>query len=346
MKTLFTILFFLFAAPSFAASTYYISPTGKDSTCAAAKSMTSPAGPKMAFIFGCMVGGDTLIVNDGFYDEPLHKVGFNGFPPSGTAAAPTIIKAASGAKPWLRTVQNDPWGSIFEADGASYIIFDGIRWNGSIDAAKLPIPFEYVPFKFGKGHHIKILNGEAINLPDGWFTSNSGDSNEISKMIIHDSYKASSYNSGSTNCGQPTCWGYAFYWNGNNNIIKDNEIYNVPSWVVHLYCSGPAYCNNPNGTIVSGNKIHDYGYGDASRANGVLVSQGNANQVLSNAIWNGPAQTQPIAIGAAATNTIVKDNTFVAPAIIVPPAPTPTVAIDIKTTGAPQLTITVDGVKR
>jgi len=339
---------FLMASEAWAASTFYISPTGKDSTCAAAKSTTTPAGPKMAFVLSCMVGGDVLVMSSGFYDEPLHKVGFNGFPPSGSATAPTIIKAASGAKPWLRTVQNDPWGSIFEADGASYITFDGVSIDASIDAAKLPIAFEFVPFKFGKGNHIRIINGEVVNLPDGWFTSNSGDSNEVSGMKIHGNYKASLLLSGGTGCGQATCWGYPFYWNGSNNIIKNNEIYDVPSWVVHLYCAGLAYCNNPNSTIVSGNNIHDYGYGDPSRASGVVVWQGNANQVVSNAVWNGPAQTQPIFIGTAATNTIVKDNTFVAPSpppVVTPPTPG-TVTIDIKTDQGQTVGITVNGVKR
>ena len=339
--------------PAQAANTYYISPLGRDSSCLAARSPSTPAGPKLKFVLGCMATSDILIGREGVYDEPLHKVGLNGFFPNGTPFASTIFKAFPGENVWLRTTVNDPWGAIFEMDnGASYITFDGIKFDGWVDVAARGFSHEYVPIKLGSGsHHIKITNFEVKNLPDGWFSSNTGNDNEVSNFKMYDYFPASSYLSGGSACGQITCWGYPFYWNGQRNKILNGELSNIPSYGVHLYCSGLAFCKYPTETLVQGLKITNYGFRDLNRGAGILVYQGNLNKVFTNYVWGGAPWVTPIVIGDAATNTVLKDNVFGPPPVITPPPPVKpptgaTVAVDIKTTGAPTVTVTVDGVKR
>jgi len=293
-------------------STYYLAKTGINTTCAAARSVTTPAAT-MEFAMNCMIGGDTLIARAGVYEERLHKAGLNGMFPSGSAIAWTTFKAYPGEEVWVRTINDDPWGAIFEFDGGSYIHIDGINWDGYVSPTRIPFPEEYVMLKINQNsHHIKVSNGKIKNLADGWFSQNQGNDNELSGMKGGGYYKGSSYLSGGTGCEQATCWGYFAYWNGLRNKIIGNEVYDIPSWVVHLYCYSPAYCNRPTETLVKDNNFHDYGFGDSGRASGILVASGDANQVITNAVWNNMGYAA-IDIGPTATNTIVQGNTYVKP---------------------------------
>jgi hypothetical protein len=314
------LLFLLVAAQVQAATTYYVSPSGKDSTCTAARTASTPAGPKLQFVLGCMIGGDTLLARSGIYEEPLHKTGFNGMFPSGTATTPTLFKPFPGEQVTLKSTPS-PWGSIFEFDGPSFITFDGISFDGFVPPEFRGFAHEYVMVKIqANSHHIRILNGEVKNLPDGWFSSANGNDNEVSGMVIHDSFPASAYLSGGTKCAQIACWGYPFYWNGLRNQILRNHVYNVPSWIVHLYC-GAGGCTGPNETLVQDNNFHDFGDGDPTRANGILVYNGNANRVINNAVWNNKGTAQSIGVGPQATNTVLQGNTNVPPGVPVPPNP-------------------------
>jgi hypothetical protein len=318
---IFALLFLLVAAQVQAATTYYVSPAGKDSTCTVARTASTPAGPKLQFVMGCMIGGDTLLARGGIYEEPLHKAGLNGMFPRGVAGAPTLFKPFPGEKVWLRTVPTDPWSAIFEFDSHAYITFDGISFDGFVDPSRIPFTFEFVMVKIqAASHHIRIINGEVKNMPDGWWSSANGDDNEVSGMVMHDYFAASSYLSGGTGCAQAVCWGYPFYWNGLRNKITNNHVYNVPSWVVHLYCYA-GYCTAPTETLVQDNNIHDFGSGDPTRANGILVYNGNANRVINNAVWNNKGSAPSIAVGTAATSTILSGNTNVPPGVSVPPNP-------------------------
>jgi len=297
---------------------------------------------------GCMVGGDTLIARGGSYEEPLHKPGLNGMFPNGTAAAPTIFKAFPGETVWLKGVQDTggPWGAIFEFDNNSYITFDGISWDGSVNPASIPFEPWYVMLKINQSsHHIRITNGKLRMLPDGFFAQMNGNDNELSGLVGGGYYKGSKYLSGTNLCEQATCWGYFVYVNGLRNKILRNEVYDIPSYVVHAYCYA-GFCTNPTETLVQENNFHDYGFGDPIRASGILIHSGNANAVINNAVWNNKGFA-PIDIGPAATNTIVQGNTFVAPPtgtqpppVIQPPVPAPTTNwVDIRT----DKTVTITG---
>ncbi len=347
MKSL-LVAFFLLFATSINAATYYVSPSGTNTTCTNASNVNTPAGPKLQFVMGCMVGGDTLIARGGNYEEPLHKPGLNGMFPNGTATAPTIFKAFPGEIVWLSTVKSDPWGAIFEFDYNSYITFDGISWDGSVNPLIIPFAHELVMVKINESsHHIRITNGKLKNLPDGWFSQVNGADNELSGLVGGGYYKGSSYLSGGTGCGQATCWGYFTYVNGLRNKILRNEVYDIPSWVVHAYCffSQPPlppnfYCTAPTETLVQENNFHDYGFGDPSRASGILIASGNDNVVINNAVWNNKGFAT-IDIGPTATNTIVQGNTFVAPPVTQPPVPAPIPSnwVDIRT----DKTVTITG---
>jgi parallel beta-helix repeat protein len=86
-------------------------------------------------------------------------------------------------------------------------------------------------------------------------------------------------------CGQIHCFHYAFYVGGANNLFDGNEIYDVPSWVFHVYWD-TSQNGGPHSNIIRNNVIHDFGYGD-DRAAGILASSGAGNQVYNNTVYNG-----------------------------------------------------------
>src|SRR5262249_49578794 len=106
----------------------------------------------------------------------------------------------------------------------------------------------------------------------------AGDNIEIVNNRIHGGFQEY------TDCGQVHCFDYAFYVEGSNNLFTDNEIYDVASWVFHIYSSLQNVW--PHDNIVRNNIIHDFGFGD-SRADGILLSSGPRNAAYENIIYNG-----------------------------------------------------------
>ena len=94
------------------------------------------------------------------------------------------------------------------------------------------------------------------------------------------------------------CYTYPIYHSGSNSLFEGNELYNFPSWGIHVYGGSPDY------NVFRNNTIHDFGWGD-SRSSGILIYAGNGNQVYDNLIYNG---SQGIATGPGATNTQIYNN--------------------------------------
>ena len=86
-----------------------------------------------------------------------------------------------------------------------------------------------------------------------------------------------------TTCGGGGAYTYAFYIEGSFDLVDGNEVYDLPSWGIHLY-SG--YTEVPNDNIVRKNRIYNFGSRD-SRSNGILLSKGSNNLAYDNLIYNG-----------------------------------------------------------
>ncbi len=113
---------------SFAATTYYASPTGSGSTCSSASPCTITGGLQK------MSSGDTLILNDGTYTGTSNLIGDYAspqvWPPSGTSGSFTTIKAAHVGQAIIDAQYKSPAATnINRTTKVNYIHFDGIHFR-------------------------------------------------------------------------------------------------------------------------------------------------------------------------------------------------------------------------
>ena len=141
---------------------------------------------------------------------------------------------------------------------------------------------------------VRFQNNEFINNPYGAFFI-AGTNIEVVNNKIHGGFEEF------TGCGQVHCFEYAFYVTGSNNYFSRNEIYDVASWVFHIY----NYNGWPHDNIVDGNTIHDFGFGDP-RADGILLSSGPGNKAYNNVVYNG---SNGIAIWRECDDCVISNNT-------------------------------------
>ncbi len=170
---IFAIVSLLFATTSLFASTYYISPTGDDSSgtgssvlpwATLSKGMTS------------IKGGDTLICKDGTYTGYVNSIYFGGtgnqFPPFGTSSNYTIVKA--------------------EHDGEA--IFDGQDKNAMFDYVDVSSPTDNVYWQFEgllwcntPGPNVNLIHASYVKfLRCGAYDCGDGNTNNF--YIRHDDY--------------------------------------------------------------------------------------------------------------------------------------------------------------
>jgi parallel beta-helix repeat protein len=253
------------------AETYYVSPAGADSnpgtTAAPFRTINQALG-----VIGTVpgAGADTVVeVAAGTYNEGLiYNL------PSGTSwDHPFILRARSGDQVIIQAFDH---ANIDVADGHDYYaLIDGFLFDAAntlrgqvlISSGVNPEP-----------RFLRFQNNEFINNRGGGFLI-GGDNIEVVNNSIHGGVEEY------TACGQVHCFGYAFYVGGSNNLFAENEIYEMASWVFHIYNSSPD-TTRPHDNIVRNNVIHDFGYGDP-RANGILLSTGPHNSAYGNVIYNG-----------------------------------------------------------
>jgi hypothetical protein len=139
------------AAPLFA-STYYLSPNGSDTDSGTAaqpwKTLTR------AFQQG---GGHTYVLQNGTYDYTGMDINA---PPSGTAAAYTVIKAETDGAALIRRPIH------IDAPGTSYIRFEGLRWKANLDKQII-------------GHHLKFFR---CTFEDGPMTASNVKNTNVGRI--------------------------------------------------------------------------------------------------------------------------------------------------------------------
>jgi parallel beta-helix repeat protein len=253
------------------AADYYVAPYGAD---------TNPGTPEAPFrtITAALVkvgssqgagAGSSVEVAAGTYTETLM---FN--LPSGTSwDQPFTLRARPGE---IVTIQGSGETNIYIADGIEYysvidgFVFDGSNlWRPQVSIGSCCDP---------QPGSVRFQNNTFVNNRSGGFII-TGHNVEILNNTVHGGFVEFD------GCGQVHCFEYAFYVVGANNIFEGNEIYDVPSWVFHLYAQPPLN-GGPHSNIIRNNVIHDYGFGDP-RANGILASSGAGNQIQNNTLYNG-----------------------------------------------------------
>ena len=173
-KFIWVFLFFMFFISSVSGATYYISPDGLDSN----PGTFSQPWATFVHAIGSIVGGDTLILKDGVYEQRIGQyvsgAPYNSYSlPSGSDGAYTILKAENDG---MAIIQN---GGIWLGGavnggvpvGSSYIQIEGLKLRGS-------------NINIRGSYHIKVLrtgvkNGVAPDSRYGSVISISGDSHHV-----------------------------------------------------------------------------------------------------------------------------------------------------------------------
>ena len=148
IKFIWVFLFFMFLVSSVSGATYYISPTGDDTT---GDGTDENPWATLHKAFGEMVGGDTLILKDGVYIGENNMMDNNHKLPIGSDDAYTIVKAENVGEAIIDGENVRVPVSISEV---SYIVFEGIIFKSSSESV-----FSIIGGVGGStySHHIKIL---------------------------------------------------------------------------------------------------------------------------------------------------------------------------------------------
>jgi hypothetical protein len=279
------------------AATLFTSPGGSPSS-----NCTQASPCSIARSLALLAGGDTLIMAGGDYASGFGHP-YNANIPSGSAGAPTIIQAAQGQTPIIRSVTM-PGGT---GPGLQYITFDGITVDGG-------------GVGFGNGDHISFLNGVSRNTRDA---QNVGQGIAITGGK-HDIRIANSQIHGADL--------YGFYVSWFDSVIEDNLIYGNNSYGLHFFCGqypdGTRPCAKPGGdpfvpyvanNVVRRNRIYNNGYCDIpgttcliGSGTGAIIGAGPNNQFYNNVIFNnnnGGIQVYPGCIDCLFYNNTIWNNT-------------------------------------
>ncbi len=301
---------FVFSSSALAA-TYFVSKSGNNSTpCGQGPKLTINAG------IACMAGGDTLIIGGGTYNEIIasFNTAVTVAVPSGTAGAPTIIRAAAGERVLLQPMFfGYPGGGGVVSLGGSYVTVDGINVNAGFQT-------QTTDNRSGNGYsvdgdHMVVQNAELMN-GNGEGIITSGSFHIMRNLHIHDFR----FNRDGSPCvghrnddGQPCPHG--LYITGTDHLIEQVSSHDNSGNGIQLTCEGCTstrntirnssfYNNHNNWGIVAhpGNHIYNnlvYNNLDGIHANG-------GTDVYNNSVYNnGEIGIWPDGSGVRVKNNIV-----------------------------------------
>jgi parallel beta-helix repeat protein len=280
-------------------ATYYVDPVN---------------GPIRTIVDGVsrLYAGDTLIVKAGTYSEVLNT-NFHTLR-SGTSWDNTVNIIGEPGAVWTcggcQTLVNIATSQVNPV--IQYVIFKGFIFDG-IRTTFAPLAAGFSDGQHDTANYIRFQDNDIKNLPGGYAAQTYGKGIQFIKNKIHDSFVTGSHNGG-TACGQSICWGYPLYWGTADGLIDGNDIYNFPSFALHMY-NGAA--NTVNNNIVRNNKIHDFSTsywptpppgavaGGDPRGTAIILYSGANNRAYNNIIYNG---SQGITV--AGTGNQVYNNTI------------------------------------
>lgn len=235
MNVFITIFVLLLSTPAWA-TIYYVSKTASNgyavgsnsNSCAQAQDKATPKntidGSSTSVMDACVVGGDTVIVNEGTYTNQITN------PPAGTAEAYTIIMAdPSSARPLLRPDGTATQRGFYCDNGAacSYIRMEGFDVGEAYNSVKLTSTNVVT---LGYPHHMQFVNN-----------------------IFHDTRSTNFETTTSTGTGGE----------GGDHLIQGNEFYHTGIYYPSdhggkLYGPGHNTIYNPgNRTIIERNTFHN-----------------------------------------------------------------------------------------
>lgn len=227
-----TTTFFLIFVPTAQAATYYVAKTGSDS---------NPGTEALPFLtmgeaFDNMLGGDTVYVKEGTYDE---RISNTNEPPPGTSwDNATTVAAYPGHTPIIQpTYPGSGTLRVLDFNGAqgavdAYIIFDGFVIDGvNLNSNTIKIT--------NSANHIRITNSTVKNGTNtGILVSNEAPYVEIINNRIFNNGNGSGQHGVYLSTQNGTVRGNTIYDNtddgvkvndesgqGDNNLVEDNIVY-------------------------------------------------------------------------------------------------------------------------
>lgn len=231
----------------------------------AATMQTSPG--QLTTSLNSLHGGDELVLACGTYNAVIPA----GAIPSGSAGAPTIIRAATPRCAILQpTFGTSRIVSLGEGVEQHDITLDGLVLDGSSTGAS--IAALAINGQAGSRNltitnvEIRNLHGTASGMSTafgihyGWFASDAG-------IVIRNS---SIHDIGLGDTTSSDGWGYAIYLSAAYLTFENNEISNTSGFAIHGYAGGGDVSHN----IIRNNYIHDTGAA-------VLLCH-NQNQIVGN----------------------------------------------------------------
>jgi Right handed beta helix region len=269
------------------AATFYVATTGDDSnSCTEAQ---NPSTSKRNIIgarggLSCLGAGnaDILDVRAGNYNDRITSV------VSGTSFTnAATIRAHSGETVTLT-------GGI-GLEETSFVVFDGfIVRNQNIWVGSTTTPEN-------AGHHIRFLNFDVSGVNDDNLVIINRFSHHVE--FIGGSFHGAAYNpSGSYAGGSNAC--YAFYIEGQDNLVEHAVIYSNASYGIHAYSS---YSEKPDGNIYRYNEFYDNGSSNDQTSAALLLGSGDSNQAYDNIVRDN--YRNGITSSNGATNSKIYNNT-------------------------------------
>jgi hypothetical protein len=300
MKSIiFTIIFVLYAIPSWG-TTYWVAATGGtgSSTCSSIDGTSDPTVYARTIAAGllCMAAGDTLIVKNGTYTERIASNQVK----SGTAASPTIIKSENfrGATLLPPNHVDNSLDTVFWLSGKSWVVLDGFVLDGSnidspgilLNAASGIVSTDITI----QNNEIKHVFGKVGDTASGsCVTTGGGNRITIRNNKIWDCGFANPAHS------------HAIYLSGSDGLVEHNEVFQSSSHGVHQYSEAGGKNNN----IIRYNVIYE------TNGPAIIIGSGNNNLAHHNIIWdagdfeNIPAIRAGTATGASGTGNRIINNT-------------------------------------
>jgi parallel beta-helix repeat protein len=274
------------------ATTYYVRTTGDDTHPCALATVNDDAHARQTIGggVGCLVGGNTLIVGDGNYDEQDIN------PPVGSMGAPTIIQAANRNAAKIRPA-NTHYGFLLTH---SHITIDGfyIDCNAHFVAqcgGVLAPPGSALTDVTVKNGTVYKAGGDGTNVSEGSAIEGDLSNSSILNNDIIDTGRANS-----------SAFDHAVYvgddtTDSHNTIIDGNRITNT-------YCQSIVLYHSNHANVIRNNTVT----GDTCV--GILISLGAGNSAYNNVVYgnfNGiDVSSTPVTSAFIYNNTLFNNSGY------------------------------------
>lgn len=279
--------FLVLGLPAVHAATYYVDQDGLGGSCHSANPGTI-AQPVCTIDQGVqkLQSGDTLYIRGAsYYGQNIGQYGPTPVPNGGDWSSATTISSYQDEVVWLDQ------GGISMVNGASYIIFHGLRINNG------SLYFDETP------NHIRFEYGEFTN-------TGPGDANMFIEGLAGDFQllhtKIHNAGGGVRGNGCTDVYGcYGMYWRGHDSLFEYNEVYDNAAYGFHLWHS---YLSDVTDNIVRNNIFYNNGYTDlrGNLGSGMIVACGARNQIYNNVSYNNYGG---IEVGNRCDDCLVYNNT-------------------------------------